>query len=65
MIYATFIAHQIFICSTSHKTPRYAKKETPFKYDNTKVRAILQTFAISIMPHKIADISILRANIVA
>ena len=40
------------------------KKETPFKYDNTKVKAILQTFAISIMPHKIADISILRANIV-
>ena len=40
------------------------KKETRFKYDNTKVKAILQTFAISIMPHKIADISILRANIV-
>ena len=40
------------------------EKETPFKCDNTKVKAILQTFAISIMPHKIADISILRANIV-
>ena len=52
-----YCSSNIYMFNFTQNSALRKKKETPFKCDNTKVKAILQTFAISIMPHKLADIS--------